>query len=134
MIRLAGVAAGVRRIEAICGLETLKAYQRDRDELARAAAALTARPGELAARITSLADEHKRLVREIQQARMKAAMGSGGNSEPSNGDAMGLLAQALAPQPGALSKTLEKTVQAFDGNSDHLPLVLPNAAITARGR
>jgi len=72
-----GVAAGVRRLEAICGLETLKAYQRDRDELARAAAALTARPGELAARITSLADENKRLARELQQARMKAAMGGG---------------------------------------------------------
>ena len=70
-----GVAAGVRRIEAICGLESLKAYQRDRDELARAAAALTARPGEITGRITALAEENKRLSRELQQARMKAAMG-----------------------------------------------------------
>jgi alanyl-tRNA synthetase len=73
-----GVAAGVRRIEAICGLETLKAYQRDRDELARAAAALTARPGEIARRITALAEENKRLTRELQQARMTAALGGGG--------------------------------------------------------
>ena len=28
-----GVAAGVRRIEAITGLESLKAFQRDRDEI-----------------------------------------------------------------------------------------------------
>ena len=76
-----GTRLGVCNLcEAICGLETLKAYQRDRDELARAAAALTARPGELAARITSLADEHKRLARVLQQARMKAAMGSGGTA------------------------------------------------------
>ena len=75
-----GVAAGVRRVEAICGLETLRAYQRDRDELARAAAALTARPGEIASRITALADENKRLARELQQARMKAAMGGGGTT------------------------------------------------------
>ena len=39
-----------------------------------------ARPGELAARITSLADENKRLARELQQARMKAAMGGGGTA------------------------------------------------------
>jgi alanyl-tRNA synthetase len=73
-----GVAAGVRRLEAICGLEALKSYRRDREELERAAAALTARPGELASRITALLDENKRLARELQQARMKAAMGGGG--------------------------------------------------------
>ena len=73
-----GVAAGVRRIEAICGLEALKAYQRDRDELAAVAAALTARPGELATRIAALADENKRLARDLQQARMKAALGGSG--------------------------------------------------------
>jgi alanyl-tRNA synthetase len=50
-----GVAAGVRRLEAICGLETLKAFRRDREELDRAAPALTARPGELANR------NHRRL-------------------------------------------------------------------------
>jgi alanyl-tRNA synthetase len=86
-----GVAAGVRRLEAICGLETLKAYQRDRDELAGAAAALTARPGELASRIAALADENKRLGRELQQARMKAAMGStGGGSDDDTVDVGGI--------------------------------------------
>jgi alanyl-tRNA synthetase len=75
-----GVAAGVRRLEAICGLETLKAYQRDRDELERAATALTARPGDIANRITALADENKRLARELQQARMKAALGGSGSA------------------------------------------------------
>jgi alanyl-tRNA synthetase len=75
-----GVAAGVRRVEAICGMESLKVYQRDRDELDRIASTLTARPGEIAPRITALADENKRLARELQQARMKAAMGSGGGA------------------------------------------------------
>jgi alanyl-tRNA synthetase len=72
-----GVAAGVRRIEAICGLEAVKAYQRDRDELAQVAAALTARPGEITSRITALTEENRRLGRELQQARMKAALGGG---------------------------------------------------------
>ena len=73
-----GVAAGVRRIEAITGLDSLKAFQRDRDELGRLAAALNTRPGELGARITALQDENKRLARELQQAHMKAALGGGG--------------------------------------------------------
>jgi alanyl-tRNA synthetase len=73
----AGVAAGVRRIEAITGMESVRAFQRDRDELARSAAALNARPGDLTGRIAALHDENKRLARELQQAKMKAALGGG---------------------------------------------------------
>ena len=72
-----GVSAGTRRIEAITGLESLKAFQRDRDELAQLASALNARPGDVAARIAALQDDHKRLGRELQQAKMKAAIGGG---------------------------------------------------------
>ena len=70
-----GVAAGTRRIEAITGLDSVQAFQRQRDELAALAEALNARPGELAARIAALQDEHRKLARELQQARMKAALG-----------------------------------------------------------
>jgi alanyl-tRNA synthetase len=69
-----GVAAGVRRIEAMTGLDSLTAYQRQRDELGALSGALNARPGELIARVSSLQDENKRLARELQQARMKAAL------------------------------------------------------------
>jgi alanyl-tRNA synthetase len=72
-----GVAAGTRRIEAITGLESVKAFQRDRDQLASLAASLNARPAEISARITALLDETRRLTRELQQAKMKAAMGGG---------------------------------------------------------
>jgi alanyl-tRNA synthetase len=72
-----GVAAGTRRIEAITGLESLRALQRDRDQLANIAASLNARPTEIGARLAALQDETKRLTRELQQARMKAAMGGG---------------------------------------------------------
>jgi alanyl-tRNA synthetase len=75
-----GVAAGVRRIEAITGLESLRAFQRDRDELLKSAAALNARPSDLGARIESLQEENKRLGRELQQARMKAALSGGSGS------------------------------------------------------
>jgi alanyl-tRNA synthetase len=75
-----GVAAGVRRIEAITGLDSMQAFQRDRDELLQSAAVLNARPGDLVARIGSLQEENKRLGRELQQARMKAALSGGAGS------------------------------------------------------
>ncbi len=67
-----GVAAGVRRIEAITGLDSLTSFQRQRDELGVLSAALNARPGELAARIAALQDEKKGSTRDAQ-AKMKAA-------------------------------------------------------------
>jgi alanyl-tRNA synthetase len=76
----AGVAAGVRRIEAITGVESLRAFQQQRDELARAAAALNARPADLTTRIAALQDEAKKLARDLQQSRMKAAMSGGGGA------------------------------------------------------
>ncbi|MBI2186048.1 MAG: alanine--tRNA ligase, partial [Acidobacteria bacterium] len=72
-----GVAAGTRRIEAITGLDSVRAFERQRDELAQLAAALNARPGELASRIAALQDENRKLARELQQARMTAALGGG---------------------------------------------------------
>src|SRR6185503_13980008 len=73
-----GVAAGTRRIEAITGTESLKAFQSERDTLTSLAQSLNARPEELAAKVAALQDETRRLARELQQARMKAAMGGGG--------------------------------------------------------
>jgi alanyl-tRNA synthetase len=75
-----GVAAGVRRIEAITGLDSLKAFQRDRDELNEIANALGARTGALASRVAGLQDDVKRLGRELQQAKMKVAL-AGGSGE-----------------------------------------------------
>ncbi|HEY6615072.1 MAG TPA: alanine--tRNA ligase, partial [Vicinamibacterales bacterium] len=75
-----GVAAGVRRIEAITGLDSLTSFQRQRDELGVLSAALNTRPGELAARIGALQDEGKRLLRELQQAKMKAALAPAGSA------------------------------------------------------
>ena len=72
-----GVAAGVRRIEAITGLEAMRAFQRDRELLGALAQGMNAKPEELAARIAAQQDEIKRLGRELQQARMKAALGGG---------------------------------------------------------
>jgi alanyl-tRNA synthetase len=76
-----GVAAGTRRIEAITGLESLKAFQSEREVVSSLAQSLNARPDDVPAKITALQEEAKRLARELQQAKMKAAMGGPGQQD-----------------------------------------------------
>mgnify|MGYP003693702629 CR=1 FL=1 len=76
-----GVAAGTRRIEAITGLESLKAFQSEREVVSSLAQSLNARPDDIPAKITALQEEAKRLARELQQAKMKAAMGGSGQQD-----------------------------------------------------
>ncbi len=71
-----GVAAGVRRIEAVTGVDSMQLFQRDREELRQVASVLNARPGDLAVRVSALQDEIKKLTRDVPQVRMKAAMAS----------------------------------------------------------
>ena len=73
-----GVAAGTRRIEAITGNESLELFEANREIVNSLTQTLNAKPEELAGKITALQEETKRLARELQQARMKAAMGGGG--------------------------------------------------------
>jgi alanyl-tRNA synthetase len=114
-----GVAAGTRRIEAITGLESVTAFQRDRDELAQVAAALNARPGELSARISALNDENKRLARELQQAKMKAAMGGGGTSAGHPDEAIDVAGVKLvAREVGGLDKDALRAL--VDRHRDHI--------------
>ncbi len=97
-----GVAAGVRRIEAITGLESLAAFERSRDEVGQLAAALNATPGQLLERVTALQEDGRRLARELQQARMRAALGGGATGEPDAIDVAGV--KLVARQVEGLDK------------------------------
>jgi alanyl-tRNA synthetase len=70
-----GVAAGVRRIEAITGLDSVRAFQQQREVLGELSQTLNTRPENLSGKIAAQQEEIKRLTRELQQTRMKAAMG-----------------------------------------------------------
>ncbi len=59
-----GVAAGVRRIEAVTGWNTLALFAAQRDELAALSDLLKGRPGELAGRVDALQKEVKTLRKE----------------------------------------------------------------------
>jgi alanyl-tRNA synthetase len=67
-----GVAAGVRRIEAVTGPGAYQQVKREAQVLAEAAARLKARPLELADKVEKLAETSRDLEREVQrlQARM----------------------------------------------------------------
>lgn len=75
-----GVAAGVRRMEALTG-EAARLYLEEQDERVKAiAAALKTTPGETLERVTALIDERKKLERELADARRQLAL-SGGSSD-----------------------------------------------------
>jgi alanyl-tRNA synthetase len=73
-----GVAAGVRRLEALTGKVARKSADKQIQIAKHAAAELKSPLEEMPARITSLLDERKKLERELTEARKKLAMGGGG--------------------------------------------------------
>lgn len=68
----AGVAAGVRRIEAATGWNALAVLSGQRAELAELAGRLKARPGELAVRVDALHKEIKNLRKDLGKAQAGA--------------------------------------------------------------
>ena len=83
----AGVAAGVRRIEALTGKAARKTANKQLQVVKAAAAELKVPLEEMPARIGALLDERKKLERDLSDARKKLAMGGGGASttgEPSD--------------------------------------------------
>ena len=70
------VASGVRRIEALTGAAAEAYLAGEEDLLRQAAAALRTSPAELPARIARLMEEHRKLERELAEAR-RAMAGAG---------------------------------------------------------
>jgi alanyl-tRNA synthetase len=80
--RESGVAAGVRRIEAVTGHGAYTRYRHAEDALDRVTAALNTSPSEAAQAIARLQSELKRLNREVGDLKVKVAMaGSGGAAD-----------------------------------------------------
>ncbi|TMI98638.1 MAG: alanine--tRNA ligase [Alphaproteobacteria bacterium] len=77
----AGVAAGVRRIEALTGKAARKAANHTIRLAKDAAAEMKAPLEEMPARLTALIDERRRLERDLADARRKLAMGGGGKAD-----------------------------------------------------
>ena len=82
----AGVAAGVRRIEALTGKTARKSANKQLQVVKAAAAELKVPLEEMPGRIGSLLDERKKLERELSDAKKKLAMGGGGAAADPKGE------------------------------------------------
>ena len=80
IISESGIAAGVRRIEALTGEGVFAHYEAEEKTLAEAAAVLKTTPSEVTARIRHLLEEVKALGAELESVKAKAARDSMGNA------------------------------------------------------
>ncbi|TDR32221.1 alanyl-tRNA synthetase [Hydromonas duriensis] len=74
-----GVAAGVRRIEAVTGMNAVRYTQSLAAQLSQAAGALKAAPSELVERIQGTQEQIKTLEKELTAAKAKIAAAQGGD-------------------------------------------------------
>ncbi len=73
----AGVASGVRRIEALTGKAARHELNRYRKDIRVISAELKAPTGEVAARAAAVLEDRRKLERELSEAKKKLAMGGG---------------------------------------------------------
>jgi alanyl-tRNA synthetase len=104
-----GVAAGIRRIEAVTGAGALACVQRQERELNQVAASIKAQPQEAAARVGQVLDNVKALERELARLKSKLAASQGDDLVDRAIDVKGAkLVSALLE--GADAKALRETL------------------------
>src|SRR5438105_15420885 len=91
-----GVAAGVRRIEALTGLGAVAWAQQQRSALGAVLDALHVRAPQALDAIEKLQSESKRLGREVNQLKTKIAMSGGGPATADAPDTIEVKGVALA--------------------------------------
>jgi len=116
-----GVAAGIRRVEAITGDNAVRFVQELDARINAASAVLKAQPSELTQRITQVQEHVKALEKELGALKSKLASNQGDELVSQAVEIGGVFVLA-AQLPGADSKTLRETV-------DKLKDKLKNAAI-----
>lgn len=123
----AGVAAGIRRVEAITGDNALHYLQSLDARLNEAAAALRAQPSELVPRIAQVQDQVRTLEKELEKLKSKLASSQGDELASQAVDVKGL--KVLAAQlEGADVKTLRETMDKLKDKLQSAAIVLAAVA------
>ena len=104
-----GVAAGVRRIEAVTGIGAVEYVQNLEATVNTAAAALKTQPAELSARIAQMQADMKALEKELSAAKGKLASSQGDSLSEGAVDIKGIKLVAVKLE-GADAKTLRDTM------------------------
>ena len=104
-----GIAAGVRRVEAVTGEGALAYVQQREETLAGAAAALKSGPHEVTQKITQLLDNVRNLEKELARLKSKLASSQGDELADQAVEVKGVKVVAAAME-GADSKALRESV------------------------
>jgi alanyl-tRNA synthetase len=118
-----GVAAGVRRIEAVTGDNALAYLQRLEATVGNVAASLKVTPTEVGARVTSVLDHVRALEKEIAQLKGKLASSQGDELLSQAVDVKGIKVLA-ATLDGADAKTLRETMDKLKDKLKSAAIVL----------
>jgi alanyl-tRNA synthetase len=118
-----GVAAGVRRVEAVTGENALHYLQSLESTVGGVAGALKVTPAEVPARVTSVLDQVRALEREIAALKGKLASAQGDELLAQAVDIKGLKVLAATLQ-GADAKTLRETMDKLKDKLKSAAIVL----------
>lgn len=123
IISEAGISAGVRRVEAVTGLNAVRLMQDNADLLATAAAKFKAPAQELPEKIDHLGETVKRLEKELAEAKAKLAAKQGDEALSAAQDVNGVKV-LLTRLEGIDAKTLRETMDKFKSKFGSAVIVL----------
>jgi len=118
-----GVAAGIRRVEAIAGSVAIAYAQQESDRLQRVASSLKAQPQEVDAKLAQLQEQLKALEKEMARFKQKMAASQGDDLAASAVDVKGVMVLA-ARLEGADVKTLRETLDQLKNKLKSSAIVL----------
>ncbi len=121
-----GVAAGVRRVEAVAGSVAFAFVQGIEMQLARAAALLKAQPQEVSAKVEQLSEHVKSLERQLAAAKSKMAASAGDGLAAQAAEVNGVKVLA-AKLEGADAKALRDTMDQLKNKLKSGVIVLASA-------
>jgi len=122
----AGVAAGIRRVEAVTGDNALAWVQAQEAQIAAAAAALKTPVAEIEARITQVLESTRATEKQLSRLKAKLAASAGDDLAGSAVDVKGTKVLA-AMQDGADAKALRETLDKLKDKLKSAAIVLGSA-------
>ena len=122
-----GVAAGVRRVEAVTGAGAVEYVQAQTAQLAEAASALKSSPQELPARIAQVQDNVRALEKELARLKSKMASSQGDDLAGQAVEVKGIMVLAVALD-NADTRTLRETLDKLKDKLKTAAIVLGSSA------
>jgi alanyl-tRNA synthetase len=121
-----GIAAGVRRIEALTGAQAIRRFIESENKLDMVAQVLKANREDLVSRIEQLHASNRNLEKELGAMKSKAASAAGGDLATQAVDVKGIKVLA-ASMDGANVKTLRETVDQLKNKLGAAAIVLASS-------